>query len=278
MATAVLRLAGAQRLALDDTLERWLPGTLAGGDRITLHHLLQRTSGVANYTNTRAFRTLYGGAAAVDALRYRSWTPAELVGFVTSEPLMFDPGTAWTYSNTNYVLLALVIERVTGRTYRDEIARGILRPLDLRGTALPADPVIAGPHPHGYLPAEPPLDITVFNPSVASACGDLVSTAADLNRFYRALLSGRLLPPAESAAMRTTRDDTGHYYGYGLGLMSRRLADGTRLWGHKGDIFGYWAASWSTGDGSRQLSVAVTPGGDTDPDDHLDGLLAVAFG
>jgi D-alanyl-D-alanine carboxypeptidase len=282
VATAVLQLIGDRRIGLDDPVEKWLPGTTPAGAGITVHHLLQHTSGIVNYTNTRAFRTLYGTVDGILGLRYRTWTPAELLAFTDGQPLLFEPGTSWTYSNTNYILLALIIEKVTGRPYASEVERRILRPLGLHDTELPGtDPAISGPHPHGYLPLDQdgtltPADITRFNPSAAGASGELVTTTADLNRFYRALLTGRLLRPAQLAQMRTARA-TGKDYDYGLGLQTRLLADGTRLWGHEGDIFGYQATGWTTEDGRRQLAVAAAPWGTGNLDQLFDTLVTTAF-
>ena len=283
VATVVLQLVGERRIALEDPVERWLPGVVSGGDRITLHHLLQHTSGIVNYTNTRQFRTLYGGVEAVVSLRNRTWTPQELLAFIAGQPSLFEPGTSWTYSNTDYILLGLVVEKVTGNRYATEVARRIVRPLGLRDTELPGtNPSIAGPHPHGYLPlvdqdgTVTPVDITVFNPSVSGASGEILTTAADLNRFFRALMTGRLLRPAQLAQMRTART-TGKSYDYGLGLQTRQLPDGTRLWGHEGDIFGYQAATWTTEDGNRQLAVAANPWGPGNLDTLLENLLTTAF-
>jgi D-alanyl-D-alanine carboxypeptidase len=103
-----------------------------------------------------------------------------------------------------------------------------------------------------------------------------VGALADLNRYYRALITGRLLRPAQLAQMRTARI-TGRSYDYGLGLQTRQLADGTRLWGHEGDIFGYQAAAWTTEDRRRQLTVAVNPWGTGDLGTLTDNLLATAF-
>jgi D-alanyl-D-alanine carboxypeptidase len=282
VATAVLQLVGERRIALDDPVERWLPAMIPAGDRITVHHLLQHTSGIVNYTNTREFRTLYGTVDGIVSLRNRTWTPAELLAFTDGQPLLFEPGTSWTYSNTNYILLALIVQKATGRPYAKEVERRILRPLGLHGTELPGTNAnLTGPHPHGYLPREhdgtlEPVDITVLNPTVAGASGELITTTTDLNRFYRALLTGRLLRPAQLTQMRTAWP-TGHGYDYGLGLQTRQLADGTRLWGHEGDIFGYQTSCWTTEDGSRQLTVAATPWGTGDLDELFDNLMTTAF-
>jgi D-alanyl-D-alanine carboxypeptidase len=116
----------------------------------------------------------------------------------------------------------------------------------------------------------------VLNPTVAGASGELITTTTDLNRFYHALLTGRLLRPAQLTQMRTAWP-TGRSYDYGLGLQTKQLANGTRLWGHEGDIFGYQTSCWTTEDGSRQLTVAATPWGTGDLDELFDNLVATAF-
>lgn len=283
VATTVLQLVGEQRIGLDDPVEHRLPGTVPGGDRVTVRHLLQHTSGVPNYTNTPQFRQLYGSAQAVSDLRYRTWTPQELLALVAGLPLLFEPGTSWLYSNTNYILLGLLIEQVTDNGYASEIERRILRPLGLCDTKSPGtDPTIAGPHSHGYLPLErdgsvEPIDITTFNPTVTGASGEIVSTATDLNHFLSALMTGRLLRPAQLDAMRTIWP-TGRKDDYGLGLQTRLSPGGTRLWGHGGEIFGYDTYAWSTEDGSRQLTVSLNPWGDGDVNAPMDELLTAAFG
>jgi D-alanyl-D-alanine carboxypeptidase len=204
-----------------------------------------------------------------------------LLNFVAGEALLFEPGTSWTYSNTNYILLALLIERVTGNHYAKEAERRLLHPLRLHGTEFPGRKSgMAGPHAHGYLPREvgdqvEPVDITRFNPSVSGASGELVSTAADLNRFYRALVTGRLLRPAQQRELLQIRG-TGRDYDYGLGLETK-VVNGVRLWGHDGDIFGYQAASWSTEDGRRQLTVSYNPWGSSNLKPFTERLLAIAF-
>jgi D-alanyl-D-alanine carboxypeptidase len=279
VATVVLQLVGEGRLGLDDTLQQWLPGSLPDGGRISMRHLLQHTSGVVNYTNAASFRAVYRTPADIVRLRDRTWTPRELVALVEGLPLLFEPGTSWMYSNTNFVLLSMIVERLTGVGYAAEVRRRILRPLGLRHTQLPGtDPLLAGPHPHGYLAVQDePVDITEFNPSVAGASGELISTAAELNLFFRALIDGRLLGPSEQKQMRIARA-TPHDYEYGLGLMTRQVSAGTRLWGHRGDIFGYYAESWTTEDGERQLTVAATPWGDIDPKVPITDLVEAAFG
>ena len=279
VATVVLQLAGEGRITLDDPSGTWLPGLVPHGDRITLRHLLQHTSGIADYGESDRFRGLYGTTEAIVGMRQRTWSPPELLAFVAGQPSVFEPGSSWAYSSTNYLLLGLVIERVTGSSYAAEAERRILRPLELRDTEFPgANPHIAGPHLHGYLPGggQEPVDVTAFDHSFAGAAGEIVSSTTDLNQFYRALVTGRLLAPAQLAEMRTVRAARPGF-DYGLGLVRRQLPDGTTLWGHNGGTFGFETFSWTTGEGGRQVTVAVTPraGGDTHA--RVGDFLTAAF-
>ena len=275
VATVVLQLVGEGRLRLTDTLERWLPGAIPNGAQITIRQLLQHTSGVFNYTDA-----LFASIEDVLAARYRTFRPEELVALAAARPPVFEPGTSWEYSNTNYILLGMIVRRVTGRPYAAEVAKRILRPLRLHGTELPGtDIAIHGPHAHGYEPIERngevvPVDFTEINPSMAYSAGELISTTADLNTFYRCLLSGRLLRRAQLAEM------LGHPTGelnYGLGIYQEQLPGGPTLWGHTGGIFGYLSYSFSTPDAATQLTVSVNPWlGDFGP--ALQSLALTAFG
>src|SRR5439155_6714747 len=121
--------------------------------------------------------------------RWRTWTADELVQRAVARPPTFPPGSDYSYSNTGYALLGQIVERATGRSYDEEIERRIIRPLRLRDTELPGtSPWIRGPHPHGYVPiaqepgGEPQLvDLTLMNPSMMGASGELISTTRDLD-------------------------------------------------------------------------------------------------
>jgi D-alanyl-D-alanine carboxypeptidase len=262
-ATVVLQLVGEGRLRLSDTAERWLPGLVPspGGDRITVRDLLQHASGLPEYTDG-----LLDGDALRD--RFRTWAPAELVRRAVKDgnrdrPLLFPPGTEHHYSNTDYIVLGMIIERVTGRSYRTEIDQRIIRPLGLRDTRLPgSSPFIAGPHSHGYEPVKNadgtlvPVDYTTVNMSIAGAAGEIISTTVDLDRFFRTLLSGGLLQPGELREM--TADASGG--GWGLGLEIATLPCGTIV-GHGGGTPGYRTISFHTLDGTRQITVDWTDWG-----------------
>jgi D-alanyl-D-alanine carboxypeptidase len=160
------------------------------------------------------------------------------------------------------VLAGMIVEAATGHKLAQELTRRIIRPLGLRDTAFPINrPTIPGPNPRGYsLPlveeAGPLLDFTVYNPSLAWGAGNLISDLADLERFFRALLGGRLLP-ARLLAEMTTPVDTGQPgFGYGLGLAVLQTPSG-RLIGHDGAIPGFLNNVWNTPDGRRQAGVMI---------------------
>ncbi len=262
VATVILQLVGEGRLSLSDTVERWLPGVLPYGDQITIRQLLSMTSGVPEYIVTPILE-LY----ASDAGRYRAWSPEELVALIADQPLRFPPGMGFEYSNTNYVLVGMVIEAVTGRSLDDEVTRRILRPLRLHDTFFPVDwPGIPGRSAHGYsLPLSPEegpvldgplLDYTVYNPSFTWAAGNLVSDLDDVTRFLRALLGGRLLSPELLAEMMTPVDAGEADAFYGLGLMSIPTPCGT-LYGHDGALPGFLDFALSTEDGGRQFGLML---------------------
>lgn len=242
-----------------------------------MRHLLNHTSGLYDY---RLTLPLPPKPEFLDN-RWRTWTAAELVQRAVATPPSFEPpGSAYAYSNTNYILLVQIVEEVTGRSYGEEMERRVIRPLWLRDTSLPGtSPWIRGPHPRGYVPTlqdgEPPLvDFTEMNPSVFGAGGEMISTTGDLNRFFAALLGGRLLPGHLLDEMRTPGVEGGTY---GLGLRRRDTSCGVRVYGNDGDALAYQSWSFSTEDRRRQVTVAFTPDFRGDPDDAVDAFLNKAF-
>ncbi|MGK5627871.1 serine hydrolase domain-containing protein, partial [Streptomyces sp. URMC 123] len=264
-ATVLLQLAAEPRyrLSIDDTVDRWLPGLVRGNDndgrRITLRQLLQHTSGLYDYLDDERFLAKYTGEAFL-AHRYDGATPEELVRIGLAHPPRFAPGEDWHYSNTNYILAGIlagmVIEKATGNTYASEVKRRVIEPLGLRGTTVPGtSSSIPGPHGRHYStlyvkdPAAPAHDVTSLNPSVSGASGEIISTTRDLNVFFRALLRGELLPPAQQKDMFTTRALKGGG-SYGLGVRSQTLtACGVTVWGHSGEITGSVTRTAATRDG-----------------------------
>jgi D-alanyl-D-alanine carboxypeptidase len=159
VATVALQLVGERRLALEDTVERWLPGVVPDGERITVRQLLNHTGGLFDFGGDGDFVT----QAVRDPLRV--WRPREIVAIATAHPPTFAPGAGWSYSDTNYVVLGLIVEAATGHPLAGELRRRIFVPRRLRATTLPAAPGIAGRHAHGYF-LWPRQDVTVGTPSV----------------------------------------------------------------------------------------------------------------
>jgi D-alanyl-D-alanine carboxypeptidase len=253
-ATVVLQLAAEGRLHLSDPVERWLPGKVPNGRRITLRELLSHTSGLFDYDEDAAWvRSRFADPGRV-------WSPLELVRIATSHPPRFAPGTSWSYSNTNYVLLGLVVEAATGTTLDRAFRQRIFTPLSLQATSYPKATAVGGRLAHGYVghASSPQIRPGVFidttsllSPSGWGA-GQLVSNGDDVTAFLTALMRGRLVTPNLVAAME--KPIAGH--GYGLGLIVTDTSCG-KAFGHDGDIPGYRNVVWATGDGRRAAAVMV---------------------
>jgi D-alanyl-D-alanine carboxypeptidase len=276
VATVVLQLVAEGRLSLDDTVAHWLPAVVTGhgndGARITVRELLEHTSGIYDYAyDLPEIAT----AAGWQADRFTTYTPEQLIAIAMKHRPAFAPGTAWSYSNTNYVLVGMIIQRVTGHSWQQEVTDRIIRPLGLRHTVAPyTDPLIPGPHLDGYSAfsatfGAPVIDVTAADMTYVSSAGAVISTSADLARFYQALLSGRLLPPAQLAEMETTvpAPDLGSGARYGLGLMWYPLTCGGGVFGHTGTVPGYNTDVFATPDGRHAVAVEQT-GPDTDATDQ----------
>ena len=250
VATVVLQLAGEGRVALQDTVERWLPGLVPGGADITIRQLLNHTSGLGDYADDTFVRGLFDEPA-------RIWTPDELIAIGTSHAPAFAPGAGLAYSSTGYIALGLIVEAASGRSLSTELRRRISAPLRLHSTSLDAKPRIAGRHAHGYTRyhgGRHPRDISVIGQSFAWAAGAIVSNTDDLARFYRALLRGRLLRPDLLAAMRATVPAAGQHWGLGIIETPYRCRPS---WGHGGETLGYETNANSSRDAARQAVVAI---------------------
>jgi D-alanyl-D-alanine carboxypeptidase len=176
VATVVLQLVGEGKLALDDTIERWLPGLVPNGRAITVRQLLDHTAGLFDYLGdgdkTVERRVLSGD------WDYR-WKPRELVAISTAHKAKFAPGTGWSYCNTCYILLGLIVEEATGNPITAELRTRVFEPAGLRATSLDTRPPMSGQYARGYeLLGEPPLvDFSALSPSLAWTAGAIVSTA-----------------------------------------------------------------------------------------------------
>ncbi|MCX4985955.1 serine hydrolase [Streptomyces sp. NBC_00572] len=263
VATSVLLLVAEGRIGLDAPVDDYLP-EFGLDRRITVRMLLQHTSGIFNHTGelyedgTIVLGVPWQGKEWVDN-RFKSYLPEELVRLSLSKPARFAPGTGWSYANTNYVLARLVVEKVTGRSFAEELRRLILRPLGMTGTLAPgASPEIPEPHNHGYYRYEDAgqertVDVTRQNPSWVGAGGDMISTTQDLHTYFSALMGGRLLPAELLAEMRTPEATVG----YGLGVFAQDTEGGT-VFHHNGATMGSAALMYGTPDGGTTLTAGLT--------------------
>ncbi|KUJ69833.1 serine hydrolase [Streptomyces albus subsp. albus] len=274
-AVVMLQLVAEGKVGLDAPVDTYLPGLVRGdgidGRRITVRQLLQHTSGLPNYTKYLS-----------DDIRY--YEPRELLDLALQHKAVFEPGAKWEYNNTNYLVAGLIVQKVTGRPLAEQIDTRIIQRIGLRHTYFPAPGELANRdrHPKGYYQdsaGAPLVDATQWDPSWAWAAGQLVSTDSDLNRFFSALLSGRLLPKAQLAQMRTTVP-AGHPFPagarYGLGLVRTPLSCGGVYWGHGGSMTGYETRGGATEDG-RAANVAVTTQPSQAAKERMDGIVDTAL-
>ncbi|MFE1560503.1 serine hydrolase domain-containing protein [Streptomyces sp. NPDC058734] len=261
VAVVVLQLEAEGRLSLDDTVEHWLPGVVRGngndGSRITLRRLLQHTSGIQDDLPG------YSTPAEYYQQRYQVHGSGELV----ARAMAHAPVVGWAYSNTGYVLLDMVVQKAAGRPAHQEITDRVLRPLGLDRTRWTGtSPTLPRPHARAYEFFGPGarVDVTDQIPVDHENLG-WVTTTRDENLFFRALLSGRLLPARQMAEMKDTVDVTGLAQElwpggkYGLGLVQRPLKScNSSYWSHEGGDGGYITLNGVTEDGTRSVVVSMS--------------------
>jgi len=234
-ATAILQLVAAKKLSLDAHLSEFVPD-IANGDAITVAQLLGMTAGVFSYTEDDTFVTNYFANPQMP------FTAQDALSIVRAHEPDFAPGTSAHYSDSNYVLLELIAEKVTGEPLGDTIQSQILDKAGLDATSYPATDAMPDPYSHGYL-AQPyggPRDVTLGNPGVAGGAGAMVSSLEDLHTWAVALGTGALLPKTlqqqrlQTHPLVTTPKVT---IGYGMGITNLN-----GFLGHDGGILGYATA------------------------------------
>ncbi|MFJ6793488.1 serine hydrolase domain-containing protein [Streptomyces sp. NPDC091268] len=228
--TALLRLVDRGKVALDDPIGKYVAG-VPNGDSITLRQLAGMRSGLYNYSEDPDFDK------ALQTRAEQPFTPEQLLAYSFKHPVQFAPGERFEYSNTNLILVGLVLEKVTGRPLREIITQEVLKPAELRHTLFPRGAEFPEPHAQGYTvqPASGEVvDATDWNPSWAWAAGAMVSTLEDLRSWARTLATGTLLEPATQAERLKTTPIGIPGAGYGLGIFD------VEGWiGHNGSIPGY---------------------------------------
>lgn len=229
-ATAVLMLVDEGKLALEAPISRYLTNMPKLWEKVTVEHLLTHTSGIANMTLESGFwRTV----APLDH------TLDELIAPILDKPLAFQPGTAFAYNNTGYILLAMLIEKVSGRAYFDVVDQRIVKPLGLTHTVDGNTRALIPGLVTGYRQGPTPA-LFISNTNLHAA-GGLVSTVDDLAAFMQALQAGKLVSPALVRRMNTSYVlPNGEATGYGLGTWLRTV-NGHRLVGHGGYILNFYS-------------------------------------
>jgi D-alanyl-D-alanine carboxypeptidase len=251
VSTLVLQLVDAGTLSLNDSVERWLPGLVPNGDKISVRQLLNMRAGIYDYLNQD--QTILTRFKAGDVTH--RYAPRELVRLATAHDPNFAPGKRYSYCNTCYILLGLIVEKATGHSIGTELQARIFRPLQLHETTFDSQPRITGPHAHGYVRlGKQQLDVSLASPTPAWAAGAIVSTAHDLDRFFRALNSGRLLSERLLQAMTTPTKGSN---GYGLGYARVQAPHCGTLWWNNGNYLGYNASAFGAPGGERQLVLFV---------------------
>ena len=255
VSTIVLKLVKHDRLRLTDKVSSYLPRLLAEERDITLRQLLNHTSGISEFEDDPRVQAPY-----LKGKLGHVWTPRQLVRISMSHPLAALPGTAYHYSNANYVLAGLIVRKVTGHSLAQQLRARLFRPAGLDATTFSRSRVVPSPAVHGYFSSGtgPLTDITSLYP-YPWASGAAVATVSDVARFYRALLGGQLLPPRLMDKMRTTVDasaEDGPGARYGLGLTRSTTPCGY-AWGHGGNFAGYIGYAYSSPDGRRQTVLFI---------------------
>ncbi|MFE5614322.1 serine hydrolase domain-containing protein [Streptomyces sp. NPDC056470] len=274
----LLQLVDEGKVELDAPVNRYLPGLLPD-DKITVRHLLTHRSGLADYTDKMFNQTVPG----FEAVRKRVFSYQELVDLSLAEPRTTQPGVAYKYSNANFVVVGMLIEKVAGGPVAQEYERRIIKPLGLRNTSyVHPDTQIAGLHARGYLHPDEAgaalVDSTEQTVSWAQSAGAIISNPADLNTFMTALMRGRLLSPAMLDAMTTvTPTDATNTRFYGLGLRRYDLSCGTQVFGHTGTVQGFYTYAFATRDGRRSLAAMANTSNRGEANTALGGTLEAAF-
>jgi len=265
-AAAIMRLVDEKRLSLDDDLSKYVPNFPLQGHHVTIRQLLNHTSGIHNYTAVPAWRSHWAEAM----------TPDSIVSLVADKPFDFTPGNAWSYSNTGYVLLGMVIEKVTKRPYADYLRDVFFRPLGLHSTSYcpshPTDPAFAA----GYDPSG--ADAPYLNMTQPFAAGALCSTVGDLVRWQRALAMGKVVSAASYAQM-TTPDtlNGGKRLDYGFGLGTGTFFN-HRFVSHDGGINGFQSSAFYFPDDTLNVVVFTNNGGGPSPNALALNLVRLAYG
>ena len=222
-AAIILQLLEKNRLSLQDKLSKYIPD-YPKGDSITIEHLLTHTSGVYNYTNDRDF------------MQKGSIVPISrdsLIGLFKYKPLDFPPGTKYSYSNSGYILLGYIIEKVTGKSYFQVMHENIFTPLNMRHSGFDFKGLASTDKATGYMNPSEAVKAPIVDSSVSLAAGAIYTTTGDLYKWDRALYTSRIISPSS-----LQKAFTPHLAKYGFGWMIDSVY-GKKVVEHGGGIFGF---------------------------------------
>ncbi|MCX4579758.1 beta-lactamase family protein [Streptomyces sp. NBC_01571] len=275
-AVVLLQLVDEGKLNLDASVNTYLPGLLPD-DRITVRHVMSHRSGLYDYTNDMFAQTVPG----FESVRNKVFSYRDLVRLSLKHALTNAPGAAYSYSNTNFVVAGMLIEKLTGNAVATEYRNRIFKPLGLTDTFyVHPSTTIPGTHANGYLTPDAAgaalVDSTAQTVSWAQSAGAIISSARDLNTFFSAVMAGKLMAAAQLAQMQqwTTVSST---QGYGLGLRRRDLSCGVSVYGHTGTVQGYYTYAFTSKDGKRSVTSLANTSNNANVLNTMAGTLESAF-
>jgi D-alanyl-D-alanine carboxypeptidase len=253
VASIVLQLVDEHRIALGDTLGQWLPGLVPASTDVTIEQLLRQETGIFDFaSDPRWVEPLMRGELD------HPWQPSELLALAADHPPDFEPGERWAYSNSNYLVLAMIVEKICGDRLENIVAERITKPLGLKETSMETDSDMAEPYVHGYLVGQgDPIDLTRLSGSAVFGHGNLVSTPLEMTRFYRALVEGKIVSPRQLPLMLSLDPEVPSKYLMGLFRMDDFYPCGTFV-GHDGQTPGYDNIAYTSLDGRRQFAMSVS--------------------
>ena len=268
-ATAVLRQVQRGRLKLSDPLDRWVKG-IRYGKQITVRQMLAMRSGIYDFTSNARFGRRF------EANRRLRWKPTDVVRIIRANRPAFRPNAKTEYADSNYVLLGIILQKVTGRSAESVITRDVIDRAGLTETSFPTRARMPTPFSRGYFAGDdgagPLQDFTLVNPKVAWTAGGMVSTLGDIEKWGRVLARGTLLSPRlHRQQLRFGRfPNPGPFAGYGLGIL--RFGD----WiGHDGAIFGFSTVTmYERASGAQIMATANLSSNFTTPTLEIMALIA----
>ncbi|MBT8300784.1 MAG: beta-lactamase family protein, partial [Maribacter sp.] len=229
-AVSILKLMEQGKLSLEDEITKYLPDYPTNGKTITVHHLLNHTSGIKSYTNMKSFM----------AMARTDMSPTEIIDHFKNEPMEFDPGEKWKYNNSGYIILGHIIEKISGQSYAEFIAENIFQPLKMDNSYYGSQSKLIKNRASGYSPTEDGFkNADYLSLTLPYAAGSLMANVDDMVKWHKAIHDNTLIT-AESKALAFTNTalNNGEPTNYGYGWQVNAI-QGTPSIEHGGGIFGY---------------------------------------